>query len=694
MLKNVPIRLKLLGAFFVLALFTVLIVFSSIIGLQTNRQALDHIALITAPRIQALLQMKSVAHEVDKNAATFQFLGSFATQSDVGAGADSKYGLLASLERLNKWEHEYTTHKDAADAQTLAVFSGQIDSARTAIVDAALQYISLKERGLAGTSTTQAAAGLTESVQKLQKLIEDEIVVETEALRLEENTVRANANHVAEFDTIVAVITLLVAIVLGFFLSRLIARPIKTLRDAALRIAGGDLSQVVSVTSKDELGVLAKAFNDMTTKIKWSYLSLEDQVKATEEKSKELNVQVDETEKSKRAVVNLLEDVAEEKKKAEATVVVRTHELTEEKARLLASINSLSFGFVIADATDHVLLSNPALMTILELSTNPQSVHDIAEAFKTVSGAPTIVDEVFNPVQSCKECVELKQAVEKKEILYGKKFLRFFCAPIFAQDTVAQLTKTEVIGYVLLIEDITEAKVLERSRDEFFSIASHELRTPLTAIQGNASMLLDYYADKLPDDEMKQMLQDISSAGVRLIKIVNDFLEVSRLEQGRLKFEGTTFAVTEVVEGVLSDVKSLAEKKSLQLRYDPPATVLPQVFADKDRVKQILINLLGNAINYSTDGSITITLLQEGEYIKVRVKDNGVGISAEHQSLLFRKFQQAGDTLARDVTQSTGLGLYISKLMIEGMGGGITLEESQPGKGSTFAFILPIAPHS
>jgi signal transduction histidine kinase len=121
-----------------------------------------------------------------------------------------------------------------------------------------------------------------------------------------------------------------------------------------------------------------------------------------------------------------------------------------------------------------------------------------------------------------------------------------------------------------------------------------------------------------------------------------------------------------------------------------PAAAL--VMADADRLKEVIINLISNAINYTRAGSVGLELSQKPDAVTVRVRDTGVGIPQRNQSLLFRKFQQAGDTLARDNTQSTGLGLYISKLMVEAMKGTIQLEESVPDKGSVFSFTLPAAP--
>ena len=403
----------------------------------------------------------------------------------------------------------------------------------------------------------------------------------------------------------------------------------------------------------------------------------------------QLALQVQELERVRAGILNVLEDMEEEKKKVDLIVVQRTKELTEEKARLLASINSLSFGFILADLQHTILLKNSALMHILDLQGDPKTIHDISKSFDT----PDIHSVKFDLVESCKQCIDLKQTLEIKEVSYGQKYLRVFCAPISTEGVeVSDMSSKNVIGYVFLVEDITEARIMDRSREEFFAVASHELRTPLTAIRGNADMMLDLYADKIPDKDMKEMLQDIDTSSIRLIDIVNDFLEVSRLEQGRVKVKKEILAIDEVIEKTLREFKDMTEKKGLFLHYSPHTPALPLVLADRDRVEQILINLVGNATKFTKEGGITIGVEQIGNFLKIQVIDTGIGISEHNQALLFRKFQQAGEQiLARDVTQGTGLGLYICRHLISYMGGTIGLEHSELGKGSTFTFTLPLA---
>jgi signal transduction histidine kinase len=439
----------------------------------------------------------------------------------------------------------------------------------------------------------------------------------------------------------------------------------------------------------DEIQNVLKEFDEMKRTLEETEFQLQKRSAELGGANKELQGKLTDLEDTKKAVLNLLEDLDIEKKKVEDEVRGKTKELREEKARLLASINSLSFGFIIADTNDTVIVKNAAISSILELTQEPTSVRDIVDSFRGVSAGLDVL------VHSCRECIDLKKVVELKEISHGKKYLRVFCTPIITKDEMSQDMQDmqeKVIGYAMLVEDVTEARIMERSRDEFFAVASHELRTPLTAIRGNADMMLEMYTDKIVDKDMKEMLQDIDTSSVRLINIVNDFLEVSRLEQGKIEIKKENFNVSDVVEKVVRDLKIVDAQKGLSLVYTTPSSPLPTVFADKQRTEQILINLVGNAAKFTKEGGITITASVVDGFVGIRVIDTGSGISEHNQALLFRKFQQAGEQmLARDVTQSTGLGLYISKLIISSMGGTIGIEKSELGKGSTFVFTLPIS---
>lgn len=248
-----------------------------------------------------------------------------------------------------------------------------------------------------------------------------------------------------------------------------------------------------------------------------------------------------------------------------------------------------------------------------------------------------------------------------------------------------------VLGVFAAARDITESKVLERTRDEFFAIASHELRTPLTAIRGNTELITQFFGKDLKNPEIKEMLSDIHSASIRLISLINDFLDVSRLEQGRVEMKLEKIDIAEIVEKTVKELKTVADGKGLSLVFDLQEKNL-LVLANVDRIKQVLINIVSNAMNYTSKGGVTVKVIKSGKVAKIMVIDTGLGIAPDNQKLLFKKFSQAGaDIYARDVSKGTGLGLYICKLILEKMGGEIDLEKSELGKGSTFSFTIPLA---
>lgn len=364
----------------------------------------------------------------------------------------------------------------------------------------------------------------------------------------------------------------------------------------------------------------------------------------------------------------------------EAQVKLRTDQLMASTSRAYSFLDSLNMGFILCDVNGEIVLTNSSIQKTLALknpSVNEYSLDVVADMMR-----PDI--ELKHLVL---DCLASSQPDEIKNVSFGGRALHLFLAPMINEVTPGD---KQNIGAVILIEDVTEQKQLERSKDEFLSIASHELRTPLTAIRGNASLIKKYYGDKLPDKDTVEMIDDIHESAVRLIDIVNDFLDVSALEQGKLTIKPEPFSIIEVSEEVVRELKNLCESKGIVLANDPSVNSCPPVLADKQRIKQVLYNLIGNATKFTDHGSITISAQQDDNFVYITVTDTGKGMSAESQKLLFHKFQQAGTSiLTRDGTKGTGLGLYISKLIVELSGGRIGLARSEVGVGTSFAFSLP-----
>jgi signal transduction histidine kinase len=424
------------------------------------------------------------------------------------------------------------------------------------------------------------------------------------------------------------------------------------------QIAAGNMDYRVKLPVHNEFGDIANFFNGAIDNVVKTQQSLEVALARSQE---------------------LQDELAQEKAGVERQVAQRTHELRDEQARFLASIKSLPMGFMFVNDQGQINMINPVMQKLLAI--NPD---DAAALEKALTAKDSLLMHLLEQTRGVKGS---EPHTDLQELKYHGKVMRALLAPVQAEST------PESMGVVVLLEDVTEAKIMERSKDEFFSIASHELRTPLTAIRGNTSMIKEYYGAKLPDQEVVSMVDDIHSSSVRLIEIVNDFLDASRLEQGKMEIKAVDMPLEPVLETVAYELSSLVSERGVYLKVDTKTLdALPLVHADPDRVKQIVYNLVGNALKFVERGGVTISTALEGRQVKIRVTDTGRGISPENQQLLFHKFQQASKSLlTRDTTRGTGLGLYISRLLCGLMGGQVELEHSEVGKGSTFSFTLPVA---
>ncbi|MBI2591366.1 MAG: sensor histidine kinase [Candidatus Brennerbacteria bacterium] len=245
------------------------------------------------------------------------------------------------------------------------------------------------------------------------------------------------------------------------------------------------------------------------------------------------------------------------------------------------------------------------------------------------------------------------------------------------------------------IEDLGEAfnkmtaglKRLEELKEEFVFIAAHELRTPVSAIKGYLSMVLDGTVGPVSQGARK-FIEEVLVANQRLIQLVNDLLQVARSDAGRLTIDVVSLDIREQVKTVVSELTPLSNEKNIKIIYQ--SADVPGVMADSVRLKEVLVNLIGNAIKYTIgSGEIAISHEVKAQNLITHIKDSGIGISTEAQKKLFEKFYRVQTEKTRDIT-GTGLGLFIVKQIIEKMNGKIWVE-SEEGKGSTFSFSLPIA---
>lgn len=230
-------------------------------------------------------------------------------------------------------------------------------------------------------------------------------------------------------------------------------------------------------------------------------------------------------------------------------------------------------------------------------------------------------------------------------------------------------------------------KKLDAAKSEFISIASHQLRTPLTVIKGYISMMAEGSFGKI-SPKIKDSLEKVYESNERLISLVENLLNISRIESGRLKFSYKTIQLEDMIESVCEELYSKANEKSLKLEFKRLKNNLPTVTIDTEKVRQVVMNLIDNSIKYTPKGKVTVTLKKQDDQLLFCVADKGLGISAEDIPTLFKKFAR-GSGAKLEHTEGTGLGLFVARQMIEAHKGKVWAESPGEGKGSKFCFLLP-----
>ena len=241
----------------------------------------------------------------------------------------------------------------------------------------------------------------------------------------------------------------------------------------------------------------------------------------------------------------------------------------------------------------------------------------------------------------------------------------------------------------LIFTDNSSQSSWVKEQQAFFSAAAHELRTPLTVIRLTVALLLEKY-DVLSREKIVEHLRRADETAGHLVKLVNDFLNISRIDQGRLEVKSEAVNLVRVVDEVIAEVSLLAKEKKLYIHHEPISTEFATVIGDSLRIKEIILNLISNSIKYTHQGGITISHTAENAFLATKIVDTGMGIPLESQGLLFKRFVQIGSARQQTAAKSTGLGLYIVKKTAQLMHGDVVLEHSEPGVGSTFILRLPL----
>ncbi|HZY44133.1 MAG TPA: GAF domain-containing protein [Anaerolineae bacterium] len=347
-----------------------------------------------------------------------------------------------------------------------------------------------------------------------------------------------------------------------------------------------------------------------------------------------------------------------------------------------AILESVTDGVLVTDARGVVILFNAAAERILDVKRDKVMARSIADMLGLYSAAgPQFVAEVrawLGSIEARRKSPVLSQLME---FLPESRFVNVTLAPVALGD--------EYLGSVSVFRDITREVEADRAKTEFVSTVSHELRTPMTSIKGYADLLLFGAAGRVNENQHR-FLSVIKSNADRLSVLLNDLLDISRIESGRVKLDFKVLSVESVVEQSLTALRGKIEEKGVHLITDVPERDLPDVTGDRDRVIQILTNLVSNAYQYTpAGGSITVRARPVDDFVQIDVADTGIGISPESHMKVFDRFFRADDPVVQEFP-GTGLGLAIVKSLVEMHEGRIWLE-SEPDVGTIFSFTLKIA---
>lgn len=439
---------------------------------------------------------------------------------------------------------------------------------------------------------------------------------------------RANAQNAVFSTALVSLLALLFALIFGFKISAVIITPTLRLTDSAKKIGAGQLDQAIQVETQDEIGRLAAEFNRMTLRLK-------------------------EYEKN------------------------NVDRLIAERRRANAIVRSIPDPLLVVDAEHRIIAINSAA----------EEVFGVRE--KQVKGSHIL--EIINHeaiFQALRECSRSHLPVKSSGMESAltrmvQQTLRYFLLDVTPVDD----RDGNLIGMVVFLGDVTHLQEVDRMKSDFVSAASHEFRTPLTSVTMSVGLLLDRTVGAL-NAKQEQLLRIIQEDCERLTNLVSELLDLSRIESGKLPMNKQDVRLESIVAASLRPLRMQLEEQRITLAISPNIEALPPVTVDPSRIAWVFNNLIVNAIRYTpAGGRITVDADVKGHLVLASVSDTGAGIPKPYQKKIFEKFIQLnqGDTFG-----GAGLGLAITKEIVKAHGGDIWVE-SEPGKGSTFTFTIPLA---
>ncbi len=366
-----------------------------------------------------------------------------------------------------------------------------------------------------------------------------------------------------------------------------------------------------------------------------------------------------ELEDSRAALINILEDVEEERKKAE-----------DERDKTLSIISNFSDGLLVFNNEKELSLINPEGEKILETEAK-EIVYKNTSELKELPLFKELM-ELVGP--------DIKNAF-REELSFNEKL-------VLEVTTIPIIKGEEKEGILIILHNITREKRVEKAKNEFVSIAAHQLRTPLSGIKWILKGLL--VEDLGPiNKQQKEFLQKCYDSNERMVSLVGDLLNVTKIEEGKYIQEVVLDDISPVIEETIETLKEEAQRKKINITFKKPKEKLPNVLLDVKKIKIVITNLIDNAIKYSLpEGNILISIKNDKKNKKIifSIKDSGIGIPEEEQDRLFVKFFR-GSNAEKKNTEGSGLGIFVSKNIIEAHKGKMWFESGRD-KGTTFYFSL------
>ncbi len=513
-------------------------------------------------------------------------------------------------------------------------------------------------------------------------------------------------------STKVAALVGLLAIALGVIavvaIARLVTRPIESLTATASAISGGDLEQRAEPVGPVELVTLADAFNTLTGRLRSLISSLQQQVA---QRTSQLENRVDQL-----AALNRITQKVASVRDLDTALGHVTMELVDLYKAQYSGVALLNpGGNDVTVVAEHSLMDDRTDGLILPLAGNlsTQSVIEGGRSLVVPDAQHSPLTEALHELLARRgtECLMIVPLVVRGEVIgtigvaSDERGREFSEAEVALAETVAGHVASAIDNSRLFAEMEAAKEAAEQANEAkstFLASVSHELRTPLTSVLGFAKVIRRQLEERiLPNvdahdqrtqraiGQVRANVDVIVTEGERLTTLVNNVLDLAKIEAGRFEWRMQEISIGDVTDRAFAATAGLFENTALELRREIP-TDLPHVVADRDGLMQVVINLLSNAVKFTESGSVTCAAHLTGEGIVVSVSDTGIGIAPADQQSVFEKFTQVGDTLT-DKPHGTGLGLPICREIVERHGGRIWVE-SELGVGSTFSFVIPLAP--